>query len=169
MKPAIGPTLPATISIPPFIAMPARVDASPRTTTVPARIEAATALPALPSITTVPSRMLSPAPQPAPPWTMHGRAVVQAGDVIADAPFDRQAHAFGQGHAQIVPRGRTKQADPVAPAAIAARIAWLIARTGRSAAVKSWHRLGRARALRRVSSSRSVGLKPGLLTVPASG
>ena len=70
MNPAIGPTLPATISIPPFIAMPARVEASPRTTTVPARIEAATALPALPSITMVPSRMLSPAPQPAPPWTM---------------------------------------------------------------------------------------------------
>ncbi len=111
MNPAIGPTLPATISMPPFIAMPARVDASPRTTTVPARIEAATALPALPSMTTVPSRMLSPAPQPAPPWTTTVGAVVQAGDVVAGAPLDRQLDAFGQGDAQVVPGGRAEQAN----------------------------------------------------------
>ena len=127
------PTLPATISIPPFIAMPARVEASPRTTTVPARIEAATALPASPSITTVPSRMLSPAPQPAPPWTMTVAPSFKPRDVVADAPFDRQLDALGQGDAQVVPRRRVGAGgSPVAPAAIAARIAWLIARTGRS-------------------------------------
>ena len=41
----------------------------------------------------------------------HGRAVVQAGDVVADAPLDRHANLFGQGHAQVVARGRAKQTD----------------------------------------------------------
>ena len=47
-------------------------------------------------MTTVPSRMLSAAPQPAPPWTVDSRAVVQAGDVVAGASLDRQLDALGQ-------------------------------------------------------------------------
>ena len=87
------------------------------TTTVPDRIDAATALPALPLITTFPSRMLSPAPQPAPPWTIDARTVVQPGDVIPDAAIDRQPDSRRQRHAQVMPRAGCNSRMSVDPAA----------------------------------------------------
>ncbi len=47
----------------------------------------------------------------------------RAAYIVAGAPFDRELDAFRKCHAQIVLRGRIEQLNPVAPAAIAARIA----------------------------------------------
>ena len=130
MNPAIGPTLPATISIPPFIAMPARVDASPLTTTVPARIEAATALPALPSITTVPSRMLSAGPPACS--AMHDDTSRRRSSPRRSSRRSLRSSARCPPGGQRPGCGERRASSRIdlQPAAIADRIAWLIARTG---------------------------------------
>ena len=130
-----------TMSVPPFIAIPARAAQSPRTTTVPPRIDAAAPLPALPRTTHRPrEHALGQAPAGAA-VDLDGRAVVHPGAVVADAAGDVDAPGVEQGHAEVVAgpgvadldRPTRGERGPDRPIEVADRLAATVDPDGRGA------------------------------------
>ena len=87
--------------------MPARVDASPRTTTVP---DADRRRNRVAGMAVDDDRSITHAFARTPTGAAaddDGRAIVQAGDIVAHAAIDRQANSRRQRHPQVMAGGRT--------------------------------------------------------------
>ena len=109
MNPAAGPTLPPTISVPPFMAIPPRVEYSldHDGSRSDRRCSGITGI-AIDDHRPVSHARPSPS-RPSPDFDV--RAVIQARRIIPGRPFDREVHAFGHRHAQVMASLRVDEAD----------------------------------------------------------